>query len=70
VRSLRIRLDYLPLSDAAGGAAFGIGSDGASLVRPDGYIAWRSRDLPADPTTALVAALAHVAAISTAETHA
>ena len=29
--------------------AFGITAGGASLIRPDGYIGWRSRDLPADP---------------------
>jgi putative polyketide hydroxylase len=41
--------------------AFGFGPDGASLVRPDGYVAWRSRELPADPIAALAAALAHAA---------
>jgi putative polyketide hydroxylase len=41
--------------------AFGIGSDGASLVRPDGYVAWRSRELPADPSRALTAALSQAA---------
>ncbi|MFC7387774.1 FAD-dependent monooxygenase [Sphaerisporangium rhizosphaerae] len=40
--------------------AFGVGPDGASLVRPDGYIAWRSRDLPARPAGELTAALAQV----------
>ncbi|HUQ55668.1 FAD-dependent oxidoreductase [Lentzea sp.] len=33
--------------------AFGLSGKGASLVRPDGYIAWRSADLPGDPATAL-----------------
>jgi putative polyketide hydroxylase len=42
--------------------AFGIGAHGASLVRPDGYVAWRTHDLPADPTAALAAAVAEVAA--------
>ncbi len=41
--------------------AFGIGPEGASLVRPDGYVAWRSVDLPADPAAALGAALASAA---------
>lgn len=27
--------------------AYGLASDGASLIRPDGYIAWRSRDASA-----------------------
>ncbi|MGW0040845.1 FAD-dependent monooxygenase [Rhodococcus sp. NPDC003348] len=29
--------------------AYGIGDSGAVLVRPDGYIAWRSADLASDP---------------------
>jgi 2-polyprenyl-6-methoxyphenol hydroxylase-like FAD-dependent oxidoreductase len=37
--------------------AFGITSSGASLVRPDGYIAWRSRESTSDPTAALIEAL-------------
>jgi putative polyketide hydroxylase len=24
-------------------AAYGVGSDGAALIRPDGFVAWRSR---------------------------
>ncbi|MDT7782951.1 MAG: putative polyketide hydroxylase [Pseudonocardiales bacterium] len=35
---------------------FGLSEKGASLVRPDGYIAWRSVDLPGDPTEALTTA--------------
>lgn len=38
--------------------AYGIGPSGASLVRPDGYVAWRSPD--ADGTTALERALRDV----------
>ena len=38
--------------------AFGIGPAGASLVRPDGYVAWRSSGMPADPEDALTDALA------------
>jgi len=37
--------------------AFGLCPDGATLVRPDGYIAWRSRDLPARPADTLTQAL-------------
>lgn len=40
--------------------AFGIGSRGASLIRPDGYIAWRSIDMPANPVDALADVLAQV----------
>lgn len=37
--------------------AFGIGPAGASLVRPDGYVAWRSAYLPDDPVESLIAAI-------------
>jgi 2-polyprenyl-6-methoxyphenol hydroxylase-like FAD-dependent oxidoreductase len=35
---------------------FGLSAKGASLVRPDGYIAWRSVDLPDDPAAELLVA--------------
>jgi hypothetical protein len=38
-------------------AAFGIGPTGCSLVRPDGYVAWRSVDRPSDPLAAVTEAL-------------
>lgn len=41
-------------------AVFGIGAGGASLVRPDGYVAWRSVDRPAEPAEALREALDRV----------
>lgn len=41
--------------------AFGLGPTGASLVRPDGYVAWRSPDLPTDPVGAVTDALSHAA---------
>ena len=55
-----IRADALPPDPEQGAAdpeafrtqfraAYGIGPVGASLIRPDGYVAWRSADLPADP---------------------
>ncbi|HUR09021.1 MAG TPA: FAD-dependent monooxygenase, partial [Nonomuraea sp.] len=40
--------------------AFGLSHDGASLVRPDGYIAWRSRDLPVQSADTLTQALGEV----------
>ncbi len=33
--------------------AFGLSAKGASLVRPDGYVAWRATELPDDPAAAL-----------------
>jgi putative polyketide hydroxylase len=44
-------------------SAFGIGPEGASLIRPDGYVAWRSTELPADPAAAFADALARVASV-------
>ncbi|MFD4673880.1 FAD-dependent oxidoreductase [Lentzea sp. NPDC058450] len=41
---------------------FGLSAKGASLVRPDGYVAWRSTDLPDDPAGALKAAFSSVSA--------
>lgn len=38
-------------------ARYGIDGDGAVLIRPDGIIAWRVRQAPADPQRALRAAL-------------
>ena len=49
-----------PLADFQ--LAFGIGPSGASLVRPDGYVAWRARGLPADPAASLAEAVRKVAA--------
>ncbi|MCW2859460.1 MAG: FAD-binding monooxygenase, PheA/TfdB family protein [Actinoallomurus sp.] len=40
--------------------AFGLSEDGAALVRPDGYIAWRCPDLPAHPADALTEAMGQV----------
>lgn len=42
--------------------AYGIESTGATLIRPDGYIAWRTPTAPPDPTRELATALATVAA--------
>jgi hypothetical protein len=40
--------------------ACGMAPSGAVLVRPDGYVAWRARTLPANPGEALTDALARV----------
>lgn len=42
--------------------AYGLSPEGAALVRPDGYIGWRSPGLPEDPAAALTEALGRVAA--------
>ena len=36
-------------------SVYGIDGDGAVLVRPDGYVAWRSRSGVSDPAAALCA---------------
>ncbi len=41
---------------------FGLSAKGASLVRPDGYIAWRAPELPDDPAEALKAAFSRSSA--------
>lgn len=41
-------------------AAFGVGASGASLIRPDGHVAWRAHELPAGPAATLLAALREV----------
>jgi putative polyketide hydroxylase len=38
---------------AAVAAAFGVGAHGASLIRPDGYVAWRATETVENPQTAL-----------------
>jgi putative polyketide hydroxylase len=40
--------------------AYGLDDDGASLVRPDGFVAWRSASAVPDPAAALSAAVDHV----------
>jgi 2-polyprenyl-6-methoxyphenol hydroxylase-like FAD-dependent oxidoreductase len=41
-------------------SAYGVGADGAVLVRPDGHVAWRSPAMVADPPGTLAAALARI----------
>ncbi len=60
VRYLRIGVDARPSDEEAFLAAFGLAKGGAALIRPDGYVAWRSVDLPDDPSRALDEALGRV----------
>jgi hypothetical protein len=48
--------------DESGGwmALYGVGEDGAVLVRPDGHVAWRSAASTGDPEAMLVSALSRV----------
>jgi putative polyketide hydroxylase len=61
VTFVHIGTDAKPLEPDAFRTCYGVGADGATLVRPDGYIAWRSPAAPADPTLALTDALRQVA---------
>ena len=54
-------------ADADVAAAYGIGGTGASLVRPDGFVAWRCAELPEDPTGALREALRRVLDLGSVE---
>jgi hypothetical protein len=57
--------DGRPLSvHADDGARYGVSPTGAALVRPDGFVAWRSWQCPADPAHELTTALARVLHLS------
>jgi putative polyketide hydroxylase len=60
VTCLRTGIDFRPSSAESFRKALGIGPGGASLIRPDGYIAWRALDLVEDPAEALTDALGRV----------
>ncbi|WUI02843.1 FAD-dependent monooxygenase [Spirillospora sp. NBC_00431] len=62
VTFVHIGTDAQPIEPNTFQTAYGIGPTGATLVRPDGYIAWRATSAPADPIDALVTALDAVAA--------
>jgi hypothetical protein len=52
------------LADPSGqfAALYGLTDTGAALIRPDGFIGWRARIMPADPASALRKALASLLA--------
>jgi 2-polyprenyl-6-methoxyphenol hydroxylase-like FAD-dependent oxidoreductase len=56
--------DVKPIEPSAFQTAYGITTDGATLVRPDGYVAWRSVTHPTDATAALTDALRRVSSAS------
>jgi 2-polyprenyl-6-methoxyphenol hydroxylase-like FAD-dependent oxidoreductase len=60
VTFVHVGTDAKPLQPAAFRTAYGLESGGATLVRPDGYIAWRAVTAPADPAWTLTTALADV----------
>jgi putative polyketide hydroxylase len=60
LRCVRIGVDIVPPDQTSFRSAFGLGATGASLIRPDGFVAWRAVDLPAYPVQALSDALGTV----------
>lgn len=58
-----------PADSDAFAEAFGVTSEGASLIRPDGYVAWRSVDMPDTPADAVGDALARAAAMGAHASH-
>lgn len=54
---VHIGAEVLPPSPEEFRQAFGLGIGGASLIRPDGFIAWRSIHMATNPTSALTGAL-------------
>jgi putative polyketide hydroxylase len=76
LESVTIGADVAPSDPDAFRKAFGLDAGGASLIRPDGYVAWRSRrdalenersrqdatGMPADPVRVLTEALSIVSA--------
>ncbi|MFT3772353.1 MAG: hypothetical protein QM820_43720 [Minicystis sp.] len=67
VACVRIGADVRSTDPDALRKAFGLDAGGASLVRPDGYVAWRSIELPADPARSLIEALGQVSHAARAE---
>jgi putative polyketide hydroxylase len=61
LRCVRIGGDLVPVDPAAFRAAFTFGSAGAALVRPDGYVAWRTTVFPANAVDTLTASVVKVA---------
>ena len=52
--------DPVDASTAPFSTAYGIGPSGASLVRPDGYVAWRAHSYTSDASDRLSTALRQV----------
>lgn len=65
VAFVHIGVDAKPGQPQAFRDAYGFGARGATLVRPDGYIAWRAVTAPADLTRELAIALARTSAAAT-----
>lgn len=60
IECLHAGVDVVPSDSEMFRKAFGLAYTGASLIRPDGYVAWRTVDMPMDPVCALTDALGSV----------
>jgi putative polyketide hydroxylase len=69
VEFLHIGIDAVPSGAETFQTAFGLGPAGASLIRPDGYVAWRSTDLPADVFQTLTEAIGKVSSAASLSDH-
>jgi hypothetical protein len=56
----RLELDTHIIEDERFAAAYGLSEDGATLIRPDGFVAWRSKTIQNDLESAVKAALRSV----------
>jgi putative polyketide hydroxylase len=56
------------IHDSQWASLYGIGQDGAVLVRPDGYVAWRRHQVSDDPERELERAVEMILALKRAET--
>jgi len=57
IRSILLGYDVQLIQERGFQDSFGVSPTGAALIRPDGYIAWRSKELPSHPAQVLDEAL-------------
>jgi putative polyketide hydroxylase len=60
VKAVQVGRNGLADTDGRWRNAYGLEPGGAVLVRPDGYVAWRSAATTKEPSRTLGAALAHL----------
>ena len=64
IKTVLVGTDVVFPSDLPFAHCFGISDDGASLVRPDGIVAWRSTRMCSNPLDSLKNAISIVAAVT------
>lgn len=64
IKTVLVGTDVVFPSDLPFAHCFGISDDGASLVRPDGIVAWRSTRMSSNPLDSLKGAISIVAAVA------